>query len=274
MRSLCAGDDRQVRDALLALVGIRRALFPDATAYQPASPPPGMTLQAGPPDGRAQHRRRLHPGPAALGPRRLLPQRRPATFPRCHRFLRAGLAPRALRPRHVRHPAQAGLSGWPRGLSVHDEISRRFRRLAVTIAAVVVAIGAGVWLWNYYLHAPWTRDGRVQADIVQVTPDVSGLVASVMVHDNQVVHVGAPLFQIDRARFELALQQKKPSSPRTGGTAGSDAGTEPLPGAQQPERQPGKAAAGRLHPSSNPPRPTSRLRPIAASPNSTSTAHW
>ena len=79
------------------------------------------------------------------------------------------------------------------------------------VTAVVVAIaGVVAWqLWLYYMVAPWTRDGRVRADIVPVAADVSGLVSDVFVHDNQVVKQGDPLFRIDQKRFELALQQAK-----------------------------------------------------------------
>jgi RND family efflux transporter MFP subunit len=79
------------------------------------------------------------------------------------------------------------------------------------ITAVVVAIaGVVAWqLWLYYMVAPWTRDGRVRADVVPVSADVSGLVSDVFVHDNQVVKRGDPLFRIDQKRFELALQQAK-----------------------------------------------------------------
>jgi len=81
------------------------------------------------------------------------------------------------------------------------------KRLAVTLIAVALAGFVGWQLWDYYILAPWTRDGRVRADVVGVTPDVSGLVATVAVRDNQVVERGALLFEIDRARFELAVRQ-------------------------------------------------------------------
>jgi RND family efflux transporter MFP subunit len=80
-------------------------------------------------------------------------------------------------------------------------------RIAVTLVAVAVAAFAGWRLWVYYERAPWTRDAYVSADIVGVTPDVSGLVSDVRVRDNQAVHRGDLLFVIDRARFELALRQ-------------------------------------------------------------------
>jgi RND family efflux transporter MFP subunit len=80
-------------------------------------------------------------------------------------------------------------------------------RFIVTMAAVAVA-GLLAWrLWQHYEVEPWTRDGRVKADVVQVAPDVTGQVTAVLVHDNQQVKVGQVLFEVDRARFELALRQ-------------------------------------------------------------------
>jgi RND family efflux transporter MFP subunit len=78
-------------------------------------------------------------------------------------------------------------------------------RLAVTLTVVALAAVIGWNLWVYYMDAPWTRDGRVRADVVQVAPDVSGLVAQVFIHDNESVHAGQVLFTIDTARYRLAL---------------------------------------------------------------------
>jgi RND family efflux transporter MFP subunit len=80
-------------------------------------------------------------------------------------------------------------------------------RVAITLAAVLVAAFIGWRLWIYYEVAPWTRDARVGADIVGVTPDVSGLISEVLVRDNQAVQRGDLLFVVDPARFELALRQ-------------------------------------------------------------------
>ncbi|MGH1573296.1 efflux RND transporter periplasmic adaptor subunit [Methylobacterium sp. P31] len=80
-------------------------------------------------------------------------------------------------------------------------------RLVVTLAMVAAAVIVGLALWNYYMDAPWTRDGRVRADVVEVAPDVSGLVTEVLVEDNQVVKRGDVLFKIDPERFTLALRQ-------------------------------------------------------------------
>src|SRR3954464_1085729 len=80
-------------------------------------------------------------------------------------------------------------------------------RLGVTLGMVAAAVVVGLALWDYYMEAPWTRDGRVRADVVGVAPDVSGLVTEVFVEDNQVVKRGDVLFRIDPERFTLALRQ-------------------------------------------------------------------
>lgn len=80
-------------------------------------------------------------------------------------------------------------------------------RGAATILLVLAACFVAVWMWHHYETSPWTRDGRVRADVVRVTPDIGGLVTSVAVHDNQQVKAGDPLFVIDRPRYRLALEQ-------------------------------------------------------------------
>ena len=83
----------------------------------------------------------------------------------------------------------------------------RLGRFGVTLIVVVAALAVGWRLWVYYMTEPWTRDGRVRADVVGVAPDVSGLVAEVLVRDNQSVRNGDVIFRVDRARFDLAVQQ-------------------------------------------------------------------
>lgn len=80
-------------------------------------------------------------------------------------------------------------------------------RVGLTVIALAAAAWVGVYLWGYYMKAPWTRDGHVRADIVQIAPDVSGFVTDVLVRDNQAVKRGDVIFRIDRERFSLALQQ-------------------------------------------------------------------
>jgi RND family efflux transporter MFP subunit len=80
-------------------------------------------------------------------------------------------------------------------------------RSFITLLVVIFAVVVTRWMWIHYELAPWSRDGRVRADVVTVAPDVAGFVVSVAVVDNQAVRKGEPLFQLDRARYEIALRQ-------------------------------------------------------------------
>jgi RND family efflux transporter MFP subunit len=82
-------------------------------------------------------------------------------------------------------------------------------RVLLTLVVVLVAIAVGWQLWSYYMLEPWTRDGRVRADVVTVAADVSGLISDVFVHDNEKVTKGQQLFRIDQRRFQYALDQAK-----------------------------------------------------------------
>ena len=82
-------------------------------------------------------------------------------------------------------------------------------RVLLTLVSLVVAVAVGWQLWSYYMLEPWTRDGRVRADVVAVAADVAGLISDVFVHDNQKVTKGQPLFRIDQRRFQYALDQAK-----------------------------------------------------------------
>ncbi|HUA23428.1 MAG TPA: efflux RND transporter periplasmic adaptor subunit [Steroidobacteraceae bacterium] len=86
---------------------------------------------------------------------------------------------------------------------------RGILRISVTLAVTVAAAVVLRWMWLHYERAPWTRDGRVRADIVSVAPDEAGWVTSVAVADNQAVHKGDPLFRLDAARYEIALRQAR-----------------------------------------------------------------
>ena len=80
-------------------------------------------------------------------------------------------------------------------------------RVAVTLCLVAVAIFAGIHLWQYYMLTPWTRDARIRADVVVISPDVSGWVRELKAYDNQEVKAGDLLLSIDRDRFEAALEK-------------------------------------------------------------------
>lgn len=86
---------------------------------------------------------------------------------------------------------------------------RKIIRPIILLVVGLIAIFALIHIWNYYNSEPWTRDGRVRGDVIQVSSDVSGLVTEVLVQDNQSVKKGQVLFKIDVARQAIDVEQAK-----------------------------------------------------------------
>lgn len=74
-----------------------------------------------------------------------------------------------------------------------------------TLLVLALAVVAGWWMWNFYMQSPWTRDGKIRAEQVSVTPQVSGTISSLLVKDNQRVKQGEVLFRIDDTPFRIAV---------------------------------------------------------------------
>ncbi|CAO4147936.1 HlyD family secretion protein [Methylorubrum aminovorans] len=82
---------------------------------------------------------------------------------------------------------------------------------AFNLFAVMTCVGGSIllaWLaWRYYYDTPWTRDGSVRVYTAQVASEVSGMVTSVSVADNQAVRKGDVLFRIDDRGYRIAVQR-------------------------------------------------------------------
>jgi RND family efflux transporter MFP subunit len=83
---------------------------------------------------------------------------------------------------------------------------RKALGLVLTALIFAAAIIGGRALWFHYMDEPWTRDGRVRADVINVAPDVSGAVVAMPVVDNQFVHKGDLVMQIDPSHYRIAVE--------------------------------------------------------------------
>ena len=81
----------------------------------------------------------------------------------------------------------------------------KFFSYLLTLTLAGLAAWAAGSLYYRYLQTPWTRDGQVRANIVGIAPRVSGPIVRVAVHDNQPVHQGDLLFEIDPEDFQAQV---------------------------------------------------------------------
>ena len=81
------------------------------------------------------------------------------------------------------------------------------RRYAITGVTALIAFVLAYLLWWHYLRSPWTRDGRVRVEVVNIASQVSGIITKVNVADNQKVKKGDVLFEIEQIDYKIALIQ-------------------------------------------------------------------
>jgi multidrug efflux system membrane fusion protein len=85
---------------------------------------------------------------------------------------------------------------------------KRFGRIAgFVIVAGAVLTGLAVWRQND-IH-PRTDDAEVSANFIGIAPEVSGRITRILVQDNQLVHKGDLLFEIDPLPYQYALDRAK-----------------------------------------------------------------
>jgi multidrug resistance efflux pump len=81
----------------------------------------------------------------------------------------------------------------------------KVRRYLITGVTALVALVLAYSLWWHYLRSPWTRDGRVRVEVVNVAPQINGIVTTLNVVDNQKVKKGDVLFEIEQIDYKIAL---------------------------------------------------------------------
>jgi multidrug resistance efflux pump len=81
--------------------------------------------------------------------------------------------------------------------------------LKVLISGAIVLAATGIVLYKYwyYLTNPWTRDGQVRAQVIQIAPRISGPIINLPIVDNQQVKAGELLFEIDPRTFQAAVKK-------------------------------------------------------------------
>jgi len=82
-------------------------------------------------------------------------------------------------------------------------------KFLLTAAVVIVAVLMVFDKYRDYVINPWTRDGQVCAQVIQITTRVSGPIVDLPIRDNQFVETGDLLFEIDPRTFEAALAQAR-----------------------------------------------------------------
>src|SRR5262249_12724890 len=75
-------------------------------------------------------------------------------------------------------------------------------KMVATGVVVLAALGMIAYKYFDYIEYPWTRNGLVRAQVIQIVPRVSGELTRVPIRNNQLVKKGDLLFEIDPRTFQ------------------------------------------------------------------------
>ena len=87
--------------------------------------------------------------------------------------------------------------------------------LLTGVIVIIAVIAVLLKYWDYVVN-PWTRDGQVRADVIQITPRVSAPIVELTVKDNQFVKAGDLLFSLDPRTFQADLESAQAKYDKTG----------------------------------------------------------
>ena len=83
----------------------------------------------------------------------------------------------------------------------------QYIKYITTGSVIAVAVLVGYSMYSDYVTNPWTRDGQVRAQVVQIAPRVSGPIIELPLVDNQQVRAGDILFRIDPRTYQAEVAQ-------------------------------------------------------------------
>jgi membrane fusion protein, multidrug efflux system len=109
----------------------------------------------------------------------------------------------------LRRPKSNGDENIPTGSPPNNKgaATKRLHRTVAAIAALIVAVAAGVYYFAFVAPIESTDDAFIEAHVPAVAPQISGRVAQLLVQDNQEVKEGDLLLEIDARDYEAKLSQ-------------------------------------------------------------------
>jgi membrane fusion protein (multidrug efflux system) len=92
-----------------------------------------------------------------------------------------------------------------------ESVPKKKRRLPIFIVGGILIIAAigGLIYWLYARQYESTDDAFIEANVVQVSPKVTAYITKIYVRENQVVHKGDLLVDLDPKDYEAKLEQAK-----------------------------------------------------------------
>ena len=106
--------------------------------------------------------------------------------------------------------SSAGRQSEPAAPTRAGRRARMFKlRYALFALGALVLIGGGLFYWLSGGRYVTTSDSYIEANVLDVSTDVSGLVRQIDVHEGEAVKAGQVLFRLQQTPFRLAVDQAR-----------------------------------------------------------------
>jgi membrane fusion protein, multidrug efflux system len=102
-----------------------------------------------------------------------------------------------------------------------DYLRERPRARIFIIIAVIAVIVGGIFAWRYFSSYESTDDAEVDGHLMPVSARISGYVSKVNIDDNQLVHAGDVMVEIDPRDYQVAVDQAAAAAADASATAQS-----------------------------------------------------
>ncbi len=88
-----------------------------------------------------------------------------------------------------------------------NSTKKRLPGKLISLSIIAIAIMLAMYVWHQRSQSPSTDDASIDADVTHVASPVGGRLTSLSVSENQAVHPGDMLYQIDPVPYRLAVAQ-------------------------------------------------------------------
>ena len=79
-------------------------------------------------------------------------------------------------------------------------------RKGIVIAVVILLVLAGVGFWWHSTYSESTDDAQINGHLIQISSRIAGQVSKVYIQENQFVHAGDPIADIDSRDLDVAVE--------------------------------------------------------------------
>jgi len=93
--------------------------------------------------------------------------------------------------------------------SQKSPVAMRILGIVISVMIVVAAICAAIMVFENIRINPRTEDAQVRANVIGVAPQVGGSIIAIHVKDNEVVHKGQLLFELDSRPYAAEAEKAK-----------------------------------------------------------------